>query len=133
MRFPYHGAGIGLVKDGCILLGKRSDRPFLGRWCVPGGGREKTDASELETAVREFCEETGVDFSRLDAKPIGNWKLHLPFFSWCTFFYLVSDFEASFSLDEFSDIQWVPISEVSIKKHLRPFTRSEVRCLSGLL
>ena len=133
MRFPYRGAGIGLVKDGRILLGKRSDHPFNGRWCVPGGGREKSDSSELSTAIREFAEETGVDFSALNAKPLGSWKLRFPFFSWRTFFYGISDFEASFSLDEFSDIEWVSISEIGKKKHLRPFTKSEVRCLSNLL
>ena len=133
MRFPYHGAGIGLIKDGTILLGKRSDHPFYGLWCVPGGCREKTDASELCTAIREFTEETGVDFSFLEAKPIGSWKLRLPFFSWCTFFYSISDFEASFSLDEFSEVEWVPLERIGKKKHLRPFTKSEVRCLSNLL
>ena len=133
MRFPYHGARIGLVCDGRILLGKRSDRPFRGQWCVPGGGREKTDASELANAVREFSEETGVDFSSLDAEQVGSWKLRLPFFSWITFFYVVPCFEASFCLDEFSETEWVAVDEVGKKKHLRPFTKSEVRCLSKLL
>ena len=133
MRFPYHGAGIALVTDGQILLGKRSDHPFYGRWSVPGGGREKGDSSELATAVREFSEETGVDFTALNAKSIGSWRLRLPFFSWRTFFYVVPTFEASFHLDEFSEIQWVRLDDVLIKKHLRPFTRSEVRCLSKLL
>ena len=133
MRFPYHGAGIGLVCDGRILLGKRSDKPFRDRWCVPGGGREKTDVSELDNAVREFSEETGVDFSSLDAKPLGIWKLRFPFFSWRTFFYVVPIFEASFCIDEFSEIEWIPLDEVHKKKHLRPFTKSEVRCLSKLL
>ena len=133
MRFPYHGAGIGLVCDGRILLGKRSDTPFRGQWCVPGGGREKGDVSELANAVREFAEETGVDFSSLDAKPVGSWKLRLPFFSWITFFYIVPSFGASFCLDEFSETEWVPVDEVGKKKHLRPFTKSEVRCLSKLL
>ena len=133
MRFPYHGAGIGLVHDGRILLGKRSDRPFAGTWCVPGGGREKTDSSELDNAVREFSEETGVDFSALDAKAIGSWKLRLPFFSWQTYFYIIKDFEASLYPDEFDQIEWVPLEEVVKKKHLRPFTKSEVRCLSKLL
>ena len=133
MRFPYRGAGIGLILDGRILLGKRTDRPFKGQWCVPGGGREKPDASELSTAAREFAEETGVDFSSLEAKPIGSWKLRLPFFRWCTFFYSISDFKASFSLDEFSEVEWVPLDEVGKKMHLRPFTKSEVRCLIDLL
>ena len=89
MRFPYHGAGIGLVKDGCLLMGRRSDTPFYGRWAVPGGGREKTDPDELATAKREFREETEIDISTIDAECFGSWTLKAPFFSWTTYFYRI--------------------------------------------
>ena len=89
MRFPYHGAGIGLVKDGCLLMGRRSDKPFYGRWAVPGGGRDKVDSD---------------------------------------------DFDYEPHSDEFSEFEWVPLERLTgkgkdRKKHLRPFTRSEVRLL----
>ena len=140
MRFPYHGAGIGLVKDGCLLLGKRSDTPFHGRWAVPGGSRDKTDPNELYTAKRELQEEMSVDFGSLDSRFICSWTLSVPFFSWTTFFYEIdsSDVDIRLAPDEFSEYEWVPLDQLTgkgkvTKKHLRPFTRSEVRCLLGNL
>lgn len=136
MRFPYRGAGIALVSDGRILMGKRSSKPFYGTWCVPGGGREKTDKDDLETAVRELGEETGIDFASSfpEANCICTWKLRLPFFSWKTFFYAVPPEKAQKLVlvpSEFSELEWVFISEIrkGRKKHLRPFAGAEVRFL----
>ena len=138
MRFPYHGAGIGLVKDGCLLMGRRSDTPFFGRWAVPGGGRERTDSDELETAKREFREETSVDFADLKTAFLCKWTLKVPFFSWTTYFFSVEGFEGQMHSDEFSEFEWVPLENLtcarkSRKKHLRPFTRSEVSFLMHYL
>ncbi len=141
MRFPYVGAGIGLVKDGRLLMGKRSDHPFHGLWAVPGGGREKgVDGSELENAMREFREETGLDFESLDTDLICRWTLKVPFFRWTTFFYQVKDINLdSLRPDEFSEIRWVSLDEVlgnsreGEKKHFRPFSKSEVRSLVNYL
>ena len=134
MRFPYRGAGIGLVKDGCLLLGKRADTPFFGKWAVPGGGKDRTDSDELYTAKREFREETSVDFDLLYTRFICSWTLSVPFFRWTTFFYAVSSFDYDARSDEFSEFEWVPLERLTgkgrdRKKNLRPFTRSEVRCL----
>ena len=134
MRFPYHGAGIGLVKDGCLLMGRRSDTPFYGRWAVPGGGRDKADSDEFATAVREFREETSVDFQSLKTVFICKWTLKVPFFSWSTYFYSVDSFDYEPHSDEFSEFEWVSLERLTgkgkgRKKHLRPFTRSEVRLL----
>ena len=136
MRFPYRGAGIGLVKDGCLLMGRRSDTPFYGKWAVPGGGRDKTDRDELFTAKREFLEETSVDFDKLNTRFICSWTLKVPFFRWTTFFYAVDSFDHALhsDQDEFSEYEWVPLNQLTgqgerTKKDLRPFVRSEVRCL----
>ncbi len=136
MRFPYHGAGIGLVKDNCLLCGKRSDHPFHGMWSIPGGRREKSiDKDEFSNAKREFREETGVDFMTLQTKPICSWTLKVPFFSWTTYFFSVSDFDDKALVpNEFFEISWVPFDEIlgksrgkGKKKHFRPFSKSEVR------
>ena len=137
MRFPYRGSGIALVCDGRILMGKRSVKPFFGTWCVPGGGREKSDRDAFATAVRELREETGIDFeaSFPDAQYICRWSLILPFFSWRTWFYSVSPKEAEklvLKPCEFSELEWVFISELRSKdkkRHLRPFAGAEVRYL----
>ena len=136
MRFPYRGAGIGLVKDGCLLLGKRSDTPFYGKWAVPGGSRDRIDSDDLYTAKRELLEEMSVDFGSLESRFICSWTLKVPFFSWTTFFYAIDSFDQEIRLapDEFSEYEWVPLDQLTgkgerTKKHLRPFVRSEVRCL----
>ena len=138
MRFPYHGAGIGLILNDSILVGKRSKSPFKDQWSVPGGSAEKgLDKNALETAMREFLEETGVDFKTLDAKAVCSWTLKVPFFSWTTFFYTVDSFSAELKPDEFSVLCWVPLKEIlrntDKKKHFRPFTKSEVRCVMDSL
>jgi len=138
MRFPYHGAGLGLVLGNKILMGKRSDTPFHGRWSVPGGCREKgVDKDDLATAVRETREETGIVFSDLDATYLGTWTLKAPFFSWSTFFYRISSFDQKLVPFEFYELQWLDIQDIlnkaDKKKHFRPFTKSEVQYLLNLL
>ena len=139
MRFPYHGAGLALVMDNKILMGRRSDTPFHGTWCVPGGCREKgVDKDELSTAVRETFEETGIVFSDLE-KPefLGKWTLKVPFFSWSTFFYRISSFDQKLVPFEFYELQWLELEDIlnrtDKKKHFRPFTKSEVQYLQSVL
>lgn len=132
MRFPYRGAGIGLVMDNRLLLGKRSDHPFYGSWAVPGGGREKNDRDELANAIRELKEETSIDFSKLDAKPICHWTLKFPFFRWTTYYYAIESFSQNLKADEFSELEWVGLDDIK-KRHLRPFLGAEVRFLKSHL
>jgi 8-oxo-dGTP diphosphatase len=53
-------AGALVVRDGLLLLLRRANEPWLGRWDIPGGF---CDAEEhpMETAVREAVEETGIE------------------------------------------------------------------------
>jgi 8-oxo-dGTP pyrophosphatase MutT (NUDIX family) len=72
---PYKAPGSGregsvvflVAADGSILLQQRDDDvppAGIGRWTPPGGGREPGE-TPLETARREFEEETGVRLQRL--------------------------------------------------------------------
>ena len=129
---------MGLVLGNKILMGKRSDTPFHGTWCVPGGCREKSvDKDDLATAVRETREEAGIVFSDLDATYLGTWTLKAPFFSWSTFFYRISSFDQKLVPFEFYELQWLDIQDIlnktDKKKHFRPFTKSEVQYLLSLL
>ncbi|AKU19072.1 hypothetical protein VV02_18255 [Luteipulveratus mongoliensis] len=51
------GAGAAVMRDGRLLLTRRSDN---GLWCLPGGGVEAGERWS-ETAVREVREETGLE------------------------------------------------------------------------
>ncbi len=136
MRFPYRGAGIGLVFEDKILLGLRSKHPFKKTWCVPGGGFDKTkDKDEISNAKREFEEETGVPFNE-SWKFLGSFSLSLPFFSWKTFFYKTDIEIKDFEPDEFYLLKWVHLSNVKKETAgfaLRPFAVSEFKKLNSLL
>ena len=128
LRFPYKGAGIGLVFNGSILLGKRSKKPFLGLWSVPGGGKEKGE-DYLACAKREFCEETGCSFDLLKPDFLCSWTLSfLPFFKWTTYFYKIEAFDLPLKPDEFYTLEWIPLDKVKSLK-CRPFTSREIKTL----
>ena len=119
--------------DGKVLMGKRSETPFLGTWSVPGGCREVVDLDELSTAIREFEEETSIDFQSLGTSFICRWTLRVPFFSWSTYFFRIEKLDCNPVPHEFYELQWLDPMEIlentDEKKHFRPFSKSEVRCL----
>jgi len=49
-----------IVKDKKILLIKRKNEPFRGRWALPGGFVEYGETVEM-AVMREVAEETGLD------------------------------------------------------------------------
>ncbi len=128
IRFPYRGAGIGLILNNSILMGKRSQGLFLLTWAVPGGGKEKGE-HYIDCAKREFFEETGCNLDVLKTNFICSWTLNLlPFFKWTTFFYKTEVFDQTLKPNEFSDLKWIPLEKVRTYK-CRPFTSCEIRKL----
>lgn len=53
-------AGVLAVRDGRLLLLRRANEPWLGRWDIPGGFCEP-DEHPVTTAVREAREECGLE------------------------------------------------------------------------
>ena len=136
-RFPFHGAGIGLIMNGRILMGKRSTSPYKDTWTVPGGEVDKRiDENELTAAIRELNEETGIDFSKLSVTYLGKWTIRVPFFSWTTYFYEIKEIDQKMTSDEFQELQWLDYEEIidgSYKdKDFRPFTKAEMKKLRSL-
>jgi len=125
MRFPYRGAGLVIVCGSKVLLGTRSKSPFKGSWCIPGGSAEKGE-TDLETALRETLEETGLDVGKLcPGGPLSSWKLRLPFFSWTSFIYEI-DAEKQTVASEFSYLGWERPCNLK-KKPFRPFLHLELK------
>ena len=65
------GVGCIIVRDGKILLIRRTGSHGSGTWSVPGGHIEFGE-SPSQTAVRETKEETGIDIEGADLVGITN-------------------------------------------------------------
>lgn len=127
MRFPYKGAGIALINNDSVFLGKRSKRPFKNSWAVPGGGFEKDkDNDYLSTAIREMKEETSININFLKAEYLGFWQLKMPFFCWTTFYFYYEGEFNNLKLDEMSQAKWVRYKDIK-KLKKRPFCSFEIK------
>lgn len=65
---PLIGVGIIIVKNNCILLGKRINAHGQGTWAPPGGHLEYGETPE-QCAMRELDEETGIKITNLRRAP----------------------------------------------------------------
>jgi len=133
----YKGAGVLLFRynkesaEYEALLGKRSIRQGYGKWAIPGGGHERYDADFREVAYRELREETGIDIKRLQTEELEEIKTELLFFHWRTFLVLLLEDAPHVRPREFSELRWVPVSEIekldlwiSLGRELRAFSRA---------
>ena len=83
------GVGVLVVRDGKVLLGRRTSPHGRGTWAPPGGKAELGESDE-ETARRELLEETGlvgavpkVVAETVDTFPSGDcWRTHWVQMEW---------------------------------------------------
>ena len=68
---PYIGVAIIVVREGCVLLGKRRNAHGAGTWQFPGGHLEFGESIEA-CARRELYEETGLTALSLRRGPFTN-------------------------------------------------------------
>ena len=116
-------AAVALVVRGHVdlevLLIKRARRegdPWSGHMALPGGRRDPSDASLLQTAVRETREETGVDLDERGAHlgrlvEVRPHSVHLPRMSIAPHvFGAASQTPARVASAEVEAIHWVPLA-----------------------
>jgi 8-oxo-dGTP diphosphatase len=70
-RVPRIGVGVIVLRSGLVLLGERSGAHGAGTWALPGGHLEFGESIE-RCAIREVCEETGLDIHTLTLGPYVN-------------------------------------------------------------
>ncbi len=118
ITFGYRGAGIVLTAGNEVLLQLRK-HPRV--WAFIGGGMKKGETF-LETALREFYEETGIKLSSdmVDKKPLhqlGFWH-----YKWVLYHcHLSNEEKLSYAPKEFSD-EYIKYRYVDIKSY-----REEIR------
>lgn len=133
----YKGAGVLLFRyneeteEYEALLGKRSIRQGYGKWAIPGGGLERYDLDFRACAYRELWEETGIDINGFQTESLDEIRTELPFFHWRTFLVLVRGIKPTVRPREFSEVRWVPVSEIrkldlwiSLNREIRAFEKS---------
>jgi ADP-ribose pyrophosphatase YjhB (NUDIX family) len=113
---PVVGVGAIVLREGKILLEKRSNEPARGKWSIPGGVVEVGEALE-DAAIRDTLEETGlvVEEPRLidvvcqvDRDAEGKVKYH---FVIIDFLVKVKSGEPAAASDA-EELRWVPLDEV---------------------
>jgi 8-oxo-dGTP pyrophosphatase MutT (NUDIX family) len=81
-----------------------------GLWSFPAGAAESGETA-IETATREFSEETGIALPTLKAWYIDKYKIHVPFFHWETFLYATETHASFNNFREFTKMKWVEEKE----------------------
>lgn len=120
MKVVRAGAGIIVLRDGKVLLGKRNDDPEKadtelhteGTWTCPGG---KIDFGEkaIDAAKRELMEETGIKGK--DLKVVAVTDHIVPDAHFVTLGFLCENFEGepkAMEPEEITEWRWFPINEL---------------------
>jgi 8-oxo-dGTP diphosphatase len=68
---PVPGVGILIEMDGGVVLIRRGQHPFKGRWALPSGFIEADESIE-EAAIRECKEETGLDIELIELSGVDS-------------------------------------------------------------
>lgn len=71
MPSPQVGVGVLIIRNGCILLGKRKGAHGAGTWSAPGGHLEFGESIDV-CAQREALEETGLKLQDIQYGPFTN-------------------------------------------------------------
>ncbi len=96
----FAGSAVALLKDGKVLLGKRTNTLGRGTWCFPGGKIEPGERA-LDAVKRELKEEAGLDVELGDLEFTGYVDTpYPPTQFWLTLFFRCTEFSGEPSATE---------------------------------
>ena len=115
---PAVGAGFILFSDDHSKLLLLQDER-TGKWGFPKGHREPTDASDIQTAIRECTEETGLKESNYEILP-GTLMYH----SYLFWYAKLRGYRplTKGPNSEIRDLQWIPVEDI-LERDMFPTNR----------
>jgi 8-oxo-dGTP pyrophosphatase MutT (NUDIX family) len=101
------------LRDGQVLLVRRTADPNRGLWVAPGGKLEDGE-SPVECAVREMREETGLVIDRPVLRAVMTETSPRADYQWLTFIFVAWDFGGTLTpATGVGEFRWVPVDDVT--------------------
>lgn len=100
-----------IYKDGKVLLLRRRQPPFAGRWTAPGG---KVRAGETpdEAVRREVWEETGLEIVSPKLRLVVLESGPQPLLNWLLYVYLADTFSGDLRTSDEGPLAWTRVEEL---------------------
>jgi ADP-ribose pyrophosphatase YjhB (NUDIX family) len=100
------------MRDGEVLLHRRTKAPNLGLWVAPGGKMEPGE-SPAECAIREMREESGITIEAPVLRAVMTEISPRPDYQWLTFIFVATRFSGRLApADGIGEFRWVRVPEV---------------------
>ncbi|WP_455222078.1 NUDIX hydrolase [Kaarinaea lacus] len=118
-NWPIVGVGAVVIHEDRVLLVKRGQAPFQGKWCIPGG-KVRYGETLQQAAEREIHEETGITIKA--GEPVYVFDTIDTASSEQSYHYVVIDLQADYisgnpqARDDVLDAAWFDKDEVDQEK-----------------
>ena len=99
LDFPGVGTGLAILRDGKLLLYRRTRPPEAGHWNIVGGKVDHMEHS-MDAARREAQEESGLSIGKLDFLTISEQIFDTDRHHWISIIYKTSDISGEAQVTE---------------------------------
>ncbi len=126
-----------IVKDGRVLLIRRTAPPEADKYTVVGGKKERGE-SLAAACRREVLEETGLTVGEVTYRGVVSIAMEGADYETLAFYYLTRDFTGKPTPSDEGELEWCDIEESTRKVgisgyyvNITPYVLNEGRCFSG--
>lgn len=126
---PGVGCGLAVLRDGRLLLYRRTRPPEAGHWNIVGGKVDHMEHSR-DAARREAEEETGLSFGRLDFLCLSEQIIETDGQHWLSLIYVTEDFSGEprvMEPEKLPEFGWFSLND--LPQPLSRFTAAAVAAL----